>query len=63
MIVRLKEPDIKRKAGDGIDISDDHVISVLLRATNNLIHVNENRELYVDLQLDDEIPLDYDFPV
>lgn len=63
MIVRLKEPDIKRIAWDWINISDNHVISVLLRAENNLIHVNEDRELYVDLQLDDWILPDDDFPV
>jgi hypothetical protein len=30
---------------------------------NNLIHVNEDRELYVDLQLDDGIEPNDDFPV
>ena len=63
MVVRLKEPDIKRIAWDWINISDNHVISVLLRAENNLIHVNDDRELYVDLQLDDWILPDDDFPV
>ena len=63
MVVRLKEPDLKLTAGDGIDISENNVISVLLRATNNLIHVNDDRELYVDLQLDDGIEPTDDFPV
>jgi hypothetical protein len=39
------------------------VINVLLRELNNLIHVNEDRELYVDLQLDPGIAPDDDFPV
>lgn len=62
MAVRLKEWQKPWVAWDGINISDNHVISVLLRAANNLIHVNEDRELYVDLQLDDWIAPDDDFP-
>lgn len=63
MVTRLKEWMIPYTAGDGIDISENHVISVLLREANNLIHINENREMYVDLQLDDWIQPDDDFPV
>lgn len=63
MVVRLKEWIIPYTAGDWIDISDNHVISVLLRATNNLIHINEDREMYVDLQLDDGIEPTDEFPV
>ena len=62
MAVRLKEWQKPWVAWDGINISDNHVISVLLRAANNLIHVNEDRELYVDLQLDDWIAPDDEFP-
>lgn len=47
----------------GIEITNNHIINVLLREANNLIHVNENRELYVDLQLEDWIEPDDDFPV
>lgn len=63
MAVRLKEWMIPYTWWIGIEITDNHVINVLLRAMNNLIHVNEDRELYVDLQLDDGIEPDDDFPV
>lgn len=63
MATRIKEWMIPYTWWDGIDISENHVISVLLRAANNLIHVNENRELYVDLQLPAGIAPDDDFPV
>lgn len=63
MVVRLKEWIIPYTAWDWIDISDNHVISVLLREANNLIHINEDREMYVDLQLDDGIEPTDEFPV
>ena len=63
MAVRIKEGMIPYKWGDGIEITNNHIINVLLREANNLIHMNENRELYVDLQLDDWIAPDDDFPV
>ena len=63
MATRIKDWIIPYTWGIGIEITEDHVINVLLRAMNNLIHVNENRELYVDLQLDDWIQPDDDFPV
>ena len=63
MAVRIKEGMIPYKWGDWIEITNNHIINVLLREANNLIHMNENRELYVDLQLDDGIQPDDDFPV
>lgn len=51
MTVRLIEWEKPYTAGDGIDISTDKVISVLLREENNLIHLNSNNELYTDLQI------------
>ena len=63
MTVRIKEWMIPYTWWDGIEITDNHVINVLLRAANNLIHVNEDRELYVDLQLPAGIAPDDDFPV
>lgn len=63
MSVRIKDWMIPYTGGIGIEITNNHVINVLLRELNNLIHVNENRELYVDLQLDDWIQPDDDFPV
>ena len=63
MAVRIKDWMIPYTWGDGIEITNNHVINVLLREANNLIHINENREIYVDLQLDDWIEPDDDFPV
>ena len=63
MAVRIKDWLIPYTWGIGIEITDNHVINVLLRALNNLIHVNEDRELYVDLQIPDGVEPDYDFEV
>ena len=63
MAVRIKDWMIPYTWWIGIEITDNHVINVLLRAMNNLIMVNEDRELYVDLQLPDWIQPDDDFPV
>ena len=48
---------------DGIGIDTNKVISVLLRAENNLIKLNGDNELYTDLQLADWIEPEDDFPV
>lgn len=63
MATRIKDGMIPYTGWQGIEITNNHVINVLLRELNNLIHVNEDRELYVDLQLDDWIEPDDDFPV
>jgi len=63
MATRIKEGMIPYKGWVWIEITENHIINVLLREANNLIHVNENNELYVDLQLDDGIQPDDDFPV
>ena len=63
MATRLKEGMIPYTWWIGIEITDNHVINVLLRALNNLIHVNEDRELFVDLQIPDGVEPDYDFEV
>lgn len=63
MATRVKDWEVPYVWGDGIEITENHIINVLLREANNLIHVNEDRELYVDLQLDDWITPDDDFPV
>lgn len=47
----------------GIAISVDKVISILLRDQNNLLHINENNELYCDLQLARNITPADDLPV
>lgn len=63
MATRIKDWEVPYTWWIWIEITNNHVINVLLRELNNLIHVNENRELYVDLQLDDWILPDDDFPV
>lgn len=63
MAVRLKEWVTPYTAGTGIEITDNKVINVLLRALNNLIMVNDDNELYVDLQLMVGITPESDFPV
>ena len=63
MATRLKDWEVPYTWWVGIEITNNHVINVLLRELNNLIHVNEDRELYVDLQLDDWIEPEDDFPV
>ena len=63
MATRIKDWEVPYTWWIWIEITNNHVINVLLRELNNLIHVNENRELYVDLQLDDWIQPDDDFPV
>lgn len=63
MATRIKDWEVPYVWGIWIEITNNHVINVLLRKMNNLIHVNENRELYVDLQLDDGIKPNDDFPV
>ena len=63
MTVRIKDGMIPYTWWVWIEITNNHVINVLLRELNNLIQVNEDRELYVDLQLPDWIEPDDDFPV
>lgn len=63
MAVRIKEWMIPYTWWIWIEVTDNHVINVLLRELNNLIQVNEDRELYVDLQLEDWIQPEDDFPV
>lgn len=63
MAVRIKDWIIPYTWWQWIEITNNHVINVLLREMNNLIMVNEDRELYVDLQLPDWIEPDDDFPV
>lgn len=63
MGVRIKDWQIPYTWGIGIEITENHIINVLLREMNNLIMVNEDNELYVDLQLPDGIEPDDDFPV
>lgn len=71
MATRIKDWIIPYTGGIGIEITEDHIINVLLRAMNNLIHYTWEddpeydgpKELYVDLQLPDWITPEDDFPV
>lgn len=63
MAVRIKDGMIPYTWWIGIEITDNHVINVLLRELNNLIQVNGDNELYVDLQLADNILPTDNFPV
>ena len=46
-----------------IEIDTDKVISLLLREENNLIMVNDDNEVYTDLQLESGLTPSSDFPV
>ena len=71
MAVRIKDWVIPYTWGIGIEITNNHIINVLLRAMNNLIHYTGEddpeydgpKELYVDLQLPAGIQPEDDFPV
>ena len=64
MTVRAVEWKKPYTWGKGIDIDENKVISLRLRDENNLIIWDEwDNEIYVDLQLDDEIRPTDAFPV
>jgi len=63
MATRIKDWEVPYVGWVGIEITNNHVINLLLREYNNLIHVDENNKVYVDLQLPDGIQPDDDFPV
>jgi len=63
MPVRIKDWIIPYTWWQWIEITNNHVINVLLREMNNLIQVNGDRELYVDLQLPSGIKPTDTFPV
>lgn len=63
MPVRIKDWMIPYTWWQWIEITNNHVINVLLREMNNLIQVNGDRELYVDLQLPSGIKPTDTFPV
>lgn len=71
MAVRIKDWMIPYTGGIGIEITNNHVINVLLREMNNLIHYTGEddpeydgpKELYVDLQLPAWITPEDNLPV
>jgi hypothetical protein len=63
MTVRIVEWQLPYTWGTGIEITTDKVINLLLREENNLILVNDDNEIYTDLQLADGILPTDEFPV
>lgn len=63
MPARIVEWQLPYTWGTGIDIDTNKVISLLLREENNLIMVNEDNEVYTDLQLQSGLTPNSDFPV
>lgn len=63
MPIWLNEWWLPYRDGAGIQISADRIISVLLRDENNLLQVNDNDELYCDLQLGRNLSPSDDLPV
>lgn len=63
MPVRIVEWQLPYTWGTGIEIDGNKVISLLLREENNLIMVNDNNEVYTDLQLESGLTPSSDFPV
>lgn len=63
MTVRIIEWQVPYTWGTAIEITPDKVINLLLRAENNLLHVNDDNELFCDLQLESWIAPTDDFPV
>lgn len=55
MTVRIKEWVKDKTWWTWIEVTDNEVINLILRSLNNLIKVNNNNEVYTDLQLDDNL--------
>lgn len=63
MVTRLYEWDKNETGWTWIEVTDNKVINLILRSLNNLIKVNDNNEVYVDLQLEDWIADDDTLPI
>lgn len=63
MVTRLYEWDKNETGWTWIEITANKVVNLILRSLNNLIHVNDNNEVYVDLQLEDWIADDDTLPI
>lgn len=55
MVTRIYEWDKNETGWTWIEVTPNKVINLILRSLNNLIKVNDNNEVYVDLQLEDWI--------
>mgnify|MGYP007115351896 CR=1 FL=1 len=63
MPVRIVEWKLPYTWWTWIEITSDKVINLLLREENNLIMVNDDNEVYTDLQLESWLTPSSDFPV
>lgn len=63
MTVRLYEWDKTETGWAGIEITENKVVNLILRNLNNLIKINSNNEVYVDLQLDDNLQSSATMPI
>ena len=63
MVTRLYEWDKNETGWTWIEVTDNKVINLVLRDENNLIQVNEDNEVYTDLQLESWISTSDTFPV
>lgn len=63
MATRIVEWQLPYTWWTGIGIDWNKVISLLLREENNLIMVNDDNQVYTDLQLEDGLTPNSDFPV
>lgn len=63
MTVRLYEWDKNETGGSWIEVTANKVINILLRAENNLIKIDNNNDMYTDLQLADWIAPSDTLPV
>lgn len=63
MTVRLYEWEKTVTGGDWIEVTDNKVINLILRNLNNLIKINDNNEVYVELQLEDGLDSSDSLPI
>lgn len=63
MTVRIYEWEKTVTWGSGIEVTANKVVNLLLRAENNLIKIDENNDVYTDLQLEDGISTADTLPV
>lgn len=63
MTVRLYEWEKTVTGGDWIEVTDNKVINLILRNLNNLIKINDNNEVYVELQLEDGLDSTDSLPI
>ncbi len=63
MPVKLYEWDKNETGWIWIEVTPNKVINLILRSLNNLIHVNDNNEVYVDLQLEDWLESSDSLPI